>query len=369
MEKTHISIIGIRGYNSIYSGFETFVRQLVKGADKNRFSFSLFCRHYYQRKSIHGPNFKTVRIPSISDKYLETLIYVIFSTLFIIMNLNKTEIILLLGLANTPTIFLFRALGYKTIVNTDGLDWQRARWNWLGKFYLKFCERLVVLFADVIVCDSKAVLNYFSQKYSLKNLTFIPYGAKIRKLAPGRLLAKLDLQVNKYFYCCGRITPENSFEDVILAYQQVADRVGDYKCVIIGDSVYEDRYKNYLLNLAKHNKKIVFTGFLTVSEYEEVCSNALFYVETKGIGGTHPSLLEAMAFNKRIIARDIVYHREVLGNKAVYYKTRTELANKLSRFLLANNQSPKKSLYSDLLKGTYSWQKVIASYATLFYKL
>ena len=155
---------------------------------------------------------------------------------------------------------------------------------------------------------------------------------------PGRILEKFKLKPYRYIHFVGRLTPENCVEDLILAFKSTHT---NYKCVIIGDSVYEDRYKKYLKEIAQTDDRIIFTGFLKGTSYEEICSNSGLYVETKSAGGTHPSLLEAIAFGNFVIAKDKGEIQEVLK----------------ANFWLYSNQSGYKSLRSYLKK--YFKQKVI----------
>ncbi|MBI3366580.1 DUF1972 domain-containing protein [Candidatus Roizmanbacteria bacterium] len=358
---SRIGIIGIRGYGVIYSGFETFVRYLVEKSNKRKFYYCLFCRNPYQFSKFPGKNYSLVSVPTVKNKYLETPCYSLFSN--IIGLFKKLDVVLYLGLVHAPFIFIQKMFGRKIIINTDGLDWQRKRWNFLGKFYLKTCEQLAVIFADVIICDSQTISQYFKKKYSQKNIVYIPYGSEINIRRSGSLLKKLNLEPKKYIHFVGRLTPENCVEDLIKAFKKIGTSL---KCVIVGDSVYENDYKKCLLQLAGGDKRIVFTGFLSGKDYEELCSNSALYVETKGVGGTHPSLLEAVAFRNPIIAKNVSFHKEVLGEYALYYANPNQLATKIKRFLNHKTTLIKKSiLLREKVSQRYSWKKVIKEYEEL----
>lgn len=357
-----IGIIGIRGYNVIYSGFETFVKWLVEKSNKRKFYYYLFCRSSYQFSCFPDKNYSLIPISTIENKYLETPFYSLLSNITTLF--KKIDAVLYLGLVNTLFIFIQKLLGRKIIVNVDGLDWQRKRWNVWGKIYLKICEQLSVLLADVIVADSKTIYYYFKKKYYPKKLVYIPYGTEVKIRKPGKTLKNFCLKAKKYIHFVGRLTPENCIEDLILAFRKIKTH---YKCVIIGDSVYEDRYKKYLLDLAKEDQRIIFTGFLYGKNYEEVCSNSALYIETKEVGGTHPSLLEAVAFGNPIIAKNIGFHKEVLEEYALYYTRSDELAKKIKNFLNHKTILIKKSiLLREKVRQRYSWKVVIKQYEELF---
>ena len=357
-----IAIIGIRGYNVIYGGFETFVSFLVERSNKRKFYYYLFCRKSYQFSKYSGKNYTLISIPTIENKYLETLIYSFFSTIAGLF--KKLDSILYLSVAHAPFIFIQKLLGRKIIINVDGLEWQRKRWNFLGQVYLKLCERLAVLLADIIVCDSQTIFRYFKKRYNPNSIVYIPYGAEVNIRKPGRILKEFRLKSKNYIHFVGRLTPENCVEDLIIAFKKIET---DYKCVIVGDSVYEDDYKKYLLQLAGGDKRIVFAGFLYGKDYEELCSNSALYMETKEVGGTHPSLLEAIGFGNPIIAKDISFHKEILGGYALYYTDPDELATKIKNFLNHKTVLIKKSiLLREKVSQRYSWKRVVKEYEELF---
>lgn len=360
-----IGVIGIRGYDVIYSGFETFIKNLLNKSNKKDFYYYLYSRKTYQKEKITKENFSTILVPNINNKYLETPFYSLIANLISLF--IRIDVILYLGFVNSSFIILQKIARRKIIVNADGLDWQRKRWSIFGKLYLKLCEKLTVLFANVIVCDSKTVYQYFSNKYKLKNLVYIPYGTNITIRKTINTLNKYDLISKKYIHFVGRLTPENGVEDLIYAFKQIKT---DYKCVIVGDSIYEDKYKKYLIKLAGDDKRIVFTGFLKGIDYEEICSHSLLYVETKSVGGTHPSLLEAIAFGNFIIAKNLNFHRETLGRNALYYnsiKGDKELVEKIKYFLI----NKKKVLFEHVTEKNsfikiYTWQKIVKMYEKIF---
>ncbi|OGK36247.1 hypothetical protein A3A93_05875 [Candidatus Roizmanbacteria bacterium RIFCSPLOWO2_01_FULL_38_12] len=360
-----IAIFGIRGYQIIYSGYEIFTEKLVNLSNKTDFFYILYTRSKYQKKTNNSANnFQISIMPTVRGKYLETPFYAFFTTLNSLV--KPINIILYLGTANTLFIFLQKLLNRKTIVNTAGIDWGKKRWSLFGRWYLFFCEKLTVWFADIIVCDSQSVLNYYKKKYHLKNLIFIPYGTDVKSRKSGKTLKKLKLESNKYIYVVGRFSPENCQEDVINAFKKIKT---NFKCVIIGDSFYEDKYKSYLYKLAKNDKRIVFTGILNRNQYEEIASNSYAYVETKSIGGTHPSLLEAMAFGKPVIAKDIEENKEVVDKNGYLYSRAkpSSLTNQLEYLLINVNNAQKKALDGKKrVKTLYNWQLVIRNYEYIF---
>ncbi len=364
-----VAVFGLRGYGVIYSGYETFAKFLVTKSNKEQFFYHLFGRSRYKKyeQTNKGDNFQTIHVATAKGKHLETFTYnftATFSSLF-----QGIDIVLYLGTANTLFIFIQKVLGRKIIVNTAGVDWKKKRWSFIGKLYLFLCEKLTVLFADIILCDSKTVMSYYKRTYHKKNLVYIPYGAEVTKREPSGLLQKLGIESNRYFYTVGRISPENCFEDIILAFRKVKT---DFNCVIIGNSIYEDNYKNHLKKLAGNDDRIVFAGFQKEKNYEEICSNALSYIESKSIGGTHPSLLEAIAFGKPVIAKDIPENTEVIGDSAFLYQNNDldSLSEMISYVIHNKNIAHKKTKQAKaILDSRYNWEEIIKNYEQQFHSL
>lgn len=364
MKKTTIGIIGTKGYGVIYSGFETFVKNLVDKTS-NYFYFYLFSRSNYERKASEKNNFKDITLPVVKGKYLETPVYALFSTIYSLF--LSLDVILYLSVANTPFLWLQRLRKRKVLVNVDGLDWKRARWSLLGKIYLRICELISIRFSDIIIADSKYISTYYKKTHNLVNVKYIAYGADLNSKKNKTILKKFNLRGNDYFLFVGRLVPENKVEDLLQAFLKLKT---NYKCVIVGEAFYEDKYKKKLLAIAKSDKRIIFTGILRDSEYTEMVKNAYCYVETKTVGGTHPSLLEAMLCAKFIIARNIPEHKEVLHDAGVYFLNShpiNDLYKKMQYYL--NRPKIVKEMSQLTLKRVkkyYNWKTVINEYQNLF---
>lgn len=360
----HVAVIGIRGYGTIYSGFETFVKKLVEHSSES-LRYTLYVRNAYQKDIKTTRQLRLICLLTIKNKFFETLWYTFLAhvhSLFI----RDIDTVLYLGVANTPFIFLQKIFGRKVIVNSDGMDWQRKRWFPFGQLYLRICEYITVLLADIIICDSQTILKYFKKKYNVENAVFIAYGADIKSKPAPTSLKRFGLKQRQYFLTSGRLTPENEIEDLIKAFRGIKTI---YRCVIIGDSIYEDDYKAYLHKLAEGDPRIIFTGFLQRQEYDEISSCPYMYIETKGVGGTHPSLLEMMAKGNAIISKDIEEHKEVLLNTALYYNKNEgyrSLQRCMEKALNGYEISHLGEAAQERVKDVYSWQEIVRQYESLF---
>ncbi len=368
-----ISIIGIRGIPVIYSGFESFAENLATSLVKKNFRVYVYCRLPYvnvKRKQYKKVNL--ISLPTIRSKNLESFIHSFLSTIHTIIFI-RPQIIYYLGVGNALFTFIPRLFGARTFINVDGLDWRREKWGKIASFYLRISEYLATILPSVTVTDSLYMKNYYLTHYGKKTI-YIPYGFDKKLLTIGRgiedkVLKQYNIKKNKYFVWVGRIVPDNHLEELIYAFRKLKT---NYKCVVIGDDIYKSSYKRFIFDLAKENKRIVFTGFLSKDRYALLVRNALCYVETKRSGGTHPSLIEAIGMTKTIIANDNKSNRGILKTSGFFYspKNFSNLSNILkllkdSYWLNKNSKTVKKRL-KEIIKNEYYFSEILQKYLKLF---
>lgn len=364
MLTTRIGIIGTRGFGVIYSGFETLVSQLVKESADNYF-YVLFSREGYKGKRVDTSNARNIILPTLKNKYFETPLYAFISTVYSLF--LPLDTVLYLSVANTPFLLMQKLRKRKIIVNVDGFDWKRTRWSFIGRAYLKLFEAICVKTADIIIADSKSVYNYYKKTHQLNNIVHITYGANVTIRKPGTTLKRYKLKKNNYFLFVGRFVPENMVEEVIIAFRKLET---DHKLVIVGDAFFENNYKKKIINLSNSDKRVILTGILEGKDYEEICSNAFCYVETKTVGGVHTSLLEAMAFGNCIIAKNLPEHREALSNTALYYKVNNPVQSlrQKMRYVIFNRDKRNQLANSARrrVNEKYQWKNIVNEYENLF---
>lgn len=364
--KLRIAIVGTRGIPANYSGFETCVEELGARLVKRGYEVVVYCRsHHIKINDKFYKGMRLVKLPTIQNKYFDTIVHTFLSTLHV--SFWKFDIVLIFIAGNSPVSFIPRLTGAKVILNVDGLDWKRKKWNMLAKKYIQSAEYLATIFPNGIVTDSKVIEKYYLEKYR-KNSTYIAYGADVVKVAPGRYLKKFGLQERKYILFVGRLVPENCVHHLVEAFEGIETNL---KCVIVGDAPYA---KTYIQSLkSTKNPNIIFTGYLFGEGYRELCSNAGLFVETSEVGGTHPALLEAMGFGNCVIVNNTPENLETIEDAGFSYngkKGGTDLQGQLKK-LISNlglvNFYRKKG--QERVKRFYSWEKVTDKYESLFLEL
>lgn len=368
-----VAIMGTRGIPANYGGFETFAEELSKRLIAAGAEVTVYCRRPFFKRIETPATFNGVRLryaPTIMHKYLETPLHAFFSFLDLIF--HRVDVVLLCNAANAPFAWIVRLLGIPLVINVDGIERKRAKWSALGKLWYRLGEICAVLFASRIVADAESIRVYYREKYTVET-TVIGYGAVAVPLPAGPVLEKLAVEAGKYILYVSRLEPENNALGVIHAYQQARTEL---PLVIVGDAPYAAEYKQALLQAAAAientpigKKRVVFAGFQFGAAYRELRSHCAIYIQATEVGGTHPALVEAMAYGNPTIANDVPEHREVLADGGLYYPYNdfTALGGILDQLLLSTGLRHELIERARARVAThYTWDGVTAQYLKLF---
>jgi len=367
-KKIKIALLGTRGVPASYSGFETCVEQLGKRLVERGHEVTVYGRsHHIKYKQPFYEGMRLINLGTIANKYLDTIVHSLFSSIHALF--QKYDIALYFIAGNSPVTWIPRIVGTKTILNVDGLDWKREKWPPLAKKYIQFAEFLATKLPNAYLTDSVVVQNYYKDRFK-STPPYIPYGSDVRQLPPGKVLDKYGLEKDKYILFVGRLVPENCAHHLIDAFM---DLKTDLKCVIVGDAAYADEYIKSLKHKAKDDSRIVFPGYVFGDGYHELGSNALIFVETSGVGGTHPALTEAMGFGNCVIAHNTPENLETIGDAGFSYDGKHG-ADSLKLVLEKLIDTPNviveyKARAQNRANVKYSWELVTDSYEQFFFNL
>ena len=244
------------------------------------------------------------------------------------------------------------------LVNMDGLEWKRTKYNRLTRTFLKKAEGLAVKHADRLIADSPAIAYYINNKFS-KKATYIPYGASSFNDPDPGLLKKFSVNPFEYSMLVARMEPENNIETIIKGFLE-ADQ-NEYLLIVGNPSnaFGKKMVNNYKDQRIRFAGTIYDTGTLNNLRY-----HSRIYFHGHSVGGTNPSLLEAMACNCNIIAHDNEFNRAVLGSCADYFSSDTSLANCIREFN-ANKSETRKKANQIKIREQYNWINIIDAYERL----
>ncbi len=361
-----IAMIGTRGIPASYGGFETCAEELGARLAARGHDVTVYCRsHHIQYAEPMYRGVRLVKLPTIANKYLDTITHTTLSTLHALG--QRYDVVLMFIAGNSPVSFLPRLAGQRVVLNVDGLDWKRQKWPPPAKRYIQFAEWLATKLPDSVVTDSKQVREYYRERWNAET-TYIAYGADVERAAPGEFLAKFGLEPRGYVLFVGRLVPENCAHHLVNAFKQLRT---DMPCVIVGDAPYANAYIQELKASAGRN--VIFTGYLFGQGYRELSSHAYAFVETSEVGGTHPALLEAMAFGNCVVVNDTRENLETLGDAGLQYsgaRGAEHLAQVLQELLDNPTRAEEyRCRAQERVKKYFSWDVITDEYEALFKRM
>ncbi|RCW30036.1 DUF1972 domain-containing protein [Marinilabilia salmonicolor] len=355
-----IGIIGTRGIPNYYGGFEQFAEYLSEILVGKGHNVSVYNSHYhpYQQKEWKGV--KIIHKYDPEEKIGTTGQFLYDLNCILDTRRRHFDIILQLGYTSSSVWGGFLPSKAKVVTNMDGLEWKRTKYSKLVQKFLLYAEKLGVKHSDYLVSDSIGIQKYLKNKYNVES-TFIPYGSHNVKFFSKKVLEKFSLDAFNFSLLIARLEPENSIE-VILDGVEEADDTAPF--LVIGN--YDTKYGRYLKKKFSHCNKIRFIGGLyDIDKLNSLRFYAKVYFHGHTVGGTNPSLLEAMGSKALICANDNVFNRSVLGDDALYFQTVkdvkdiVELEDVIERSFFVENNFKK-------IEEQYSWERIVAQYEDLF---
>jgi glycosyltransferase involved in cell wall biosynthesis len=366
-----IAIMGTRGVPARYGGFETFAEELGARLAERGHDVTVYCRSHVMesdRREYRGMRLRV--LPAVRHKYLDTVSHTALSVLDGLP--RRFDIALICNNANAPFALVPRLGGAKVVLNVDGLEWQRNKWNRLGRLYYRACAWLAPKLPIVLVSDARVIARWYEKRFG-KATVYIPYGSDAQHVPAGPTLADLGLEPGRYLLYVSRLEPENHADTVIAGYAAAGGLAAlGMPLVVVGDAPYATEYKARLEAMGAITPGVTFTGYIFGAGYNELQSNANLYIQATEVGGTHPALVEAMGRAASIVANDVPEHREVLGDAGRYYERND--ADDLGRILreLVGDDSARAALGAaarERVQAEFSWDRVTYDYETLFERM
>ena len=361
-----VGILGTRGIPANYGGFETFAEELAVRLVRRGHRVTVYGRSHFVDPKLTA--YKGVRLrvlPAIRHKYLETVSHTalsVFSAFF-----RGYDVCLVCNAANAFLCWLPRLAGQKVVLNVDGIERKRKKWNWAGRTFHRMGEFLAVRFPDCFVTDARTTQEYYRRRYGRKS-PFIPYGAPVGRLKSRKVLLELGLEANRYLLFVSRLEPENNAHRVIRAYRESGV---DLPLVVVGDAPYNRPYIDQLRQLAG-GANVLLPGAIYGQGYRELLSHCRCYVYGGEIGGIHPGLLEAMGAGCLVLVNDIPENREAVGDAGLFYPFNQE--TRLARLMGGICGRPEdyrefREAAQERVRRRFDWERITEQYEKLFYGL
>ena len=372
-EKLNIAMFGQKRIPSREGGVEIVVEELctrmvAQGHNVtcyNRGGHHVSGSEYDSKRLKEYKGIKLKTVPTIEKKGLAAVSSSFFAALCCAF--GKYDVVHIH--AEGPAFFCWlpKLFHKRVIVTVHGIDWQREKWkSGFGSKFIHKGEKNAVKYADEIIVLSKGVQDYFEKIYGRKTV-FIPNGVSNHiERKPQIIKNKFGLDKDEYILFLGRLVPEKGIKYLIEAFKQVDT---DKKLVIAGGSSDTSEFENEMKELAKEDKRILFTGFVQGQELEELYSNAYVYALPSDLEGMPLSLLEAMSYGNCCLVSDIPECAEVVEDKALIFK-KADVKDLQSKLQDACDHSEKvdahKKQAADFICSKYNWDEIVQATLKLY---
>lgn len=383
----HVFIVGSKGIPGNYGGYETFVDKLTEYHQNNpNLKYHVACKAKDTKTfEYHNADCFDVKVPSIGPA--QAIYYDVAALNQCVKYIKQHDIqhpiVYILACRIGPFASHFQRvihkLGGKLYINPDGHEWMRAKWSAPVRKYWKISEQLMTKHCDLLICDSKNIEKYIHDEYGKYNpkTTFIAYGAETRKSKltgdDPKLTAwykERGLSPKSYYLVVGRFVPENNYETMIREFMKSHSKRDFALITNVSDKFLEELKEKTHFD---QDSRIKFVG--TVYDKEllmKIRENAYGYFHGHEVGGTNPSLLEALGSTDLNLLLDVGFNREVAEDAALYWNKQP--GNLASLIDQADNMNAgeitelgEKS--SQRVVEAYSWQHIADEYKQLFKKL
>ena len=359
----NIAILGTRGIPNNYGGFEQFAEFLSVGLVERGHRITVYSssNHDYKKKDYKGVIIKHIYDPEDKVGTVGQFIYDFFSILD--TRDKKFDVILQLGYTSSSVFYKLHPKTSIIVTNMDGLEWKRTKYSKNTQKFLQWAESLAVKNSNYLVSDSVAIQKYIEKKYNTHS-RYIPYGATLFSNPQKAILKKYNLVEGKYNLLIARLEPENNIEMILDGF---VHSVSSDTFIVIGGRRTE--FAKYLQKKYLPYENIRFLdGVYDISVLNNLRFFCRFYFHGHSVGGTNPSLLEAMASSALICAHENEFNRAILGDDAFYFSTIYDVAMLLKKSFSASSHLYIQNNRDKILKS-FQWSQIIELYEDMFLEL
>ena len=355
-----IAILGTRGIPNHYGGFEQFAEFFSVYLAEKGHEVSVYNSHNhpFQEKTFRGVHIIHQNDP---EHKLGTFGQFLYDFNCIIDSRKRNfDIILQLGYTSNSVWFFLLPKKPVIITNMDGLEWKRSKYSKSVQQFLKFAERLAAVSSDYLVADSLGIQKFLKKQYG-KESTYIAYGAHPFSEPDESVLEAYNVKNYGYNMIMARFEPENNLDMVL---EGVALKPDETPILVIGN--HNTKYGKYLKDKFRSHTNIRFIGGVyNLQHLNNLRFYSNLYFHGHSVGGTNPSLLEAMASQALVIAHNNDFNRGVLKDNAYYFANPQEVQKILGTIKKNDNLQLVRNNFEAIVTD-YNWDKINGEYLQLF---
>ncbi|MCH8908869.1 MAG: glycosyltransferase [Candidatus Heimdallarchaeota archaeon] len=358
-----ISFVGTKGIPARFGGLEVLVEEISKRLAVKKYRI----RVYTENNTVSGKpsssffGVNLVKIPSLNIPFLQKIGREVFTLLKELT--NKADVIHIHGYSFLVPIW--KLLGFKVILSTDGLEWKRKSYGRFGRKVVYLSYKISSLFADICTFDARFVKSYYKTRWNISG-PFITYGIKDyddKKFD----LGTLGLKKNNYFLFVGRLVPEKGIGNLVQIFNGIKNP--NRKLVILGKDPLGGKYERYLKRIASKNVRFMEPVF--GSAYKSIVKNCYIQIRPSidNSEGINPSLIEAIYFGAPLLVSDVPQNQEALGQYGYYFKANDYETLKNTIEEIDQNEKIEQPRVHELAlfaKKRYNWDKTIEIHEKMY---
>lgn len=356
-----IRILGIRGVPAAHGGFETFAEHLAVFLVEKGWRVIVYCQQM-GRGEIYEDSWEGVHRINIPVNRTGPASTVIFDWIATRHAARYADTCLTLGYNTAAFCTFLRLRGIPNVINMDGVEWSRAKWNFYERAWLWLNERIGCKIGDHLVADHPKIQDHLAKQVDRSKISVIAYGSDSVTTASVSHLSAFGLAAGNYLTLIARPEPENNILEMVSAFSRKKREV---KLVVLGDYQKSNGYHQAVL--ARASEDVIFPGAIyEKSVVQALRFHSLAYLHGHTVGGTNPSLVEALGCGNAVIAHDNDFNRWVAADAAMYFDDQASFASQLDALLdpgfdLSRLQAAARRRYAE----AFSWEHILSEYEAL----
>lgn len=354
-----VSVIGIVGLPANYGGFETLTENL---ASDPRLKLTVYCSsNSYEHKVKTYKNAELVYIP-LKANGIQSILYDQICILHSALKGQKK--ILVLGVSGA-VIFPFIRLFFpsiRIITNIDGIEWQREKWNKLAKSFLKFSEKIAIRYSNIVISDNDAIRDYITTKHKAHS-EVIAYGGDQHISKKGELESDTQNLEHDYALSICRIEPENNVDLILNAFSEAKT----LKIKFVGNWNVSEYASKLKIKFQDDPFIEIIDAVYDAKVIHNLRKDCFVYIHGHSAGGTNPSLVEIMHYDKTVIAFECMYNISTMRNKGLFFDNKNSLIATLQTLPQTNMKKIGIEL-GNIARESYTWKTVCDKYYSLLKK-
>lgn len=357
-----IGILGSRGIPNRYGGYEQFAQYLSQGLVQRGHEVWVYSSslHPYQKATWEGVHLIHQYDP---EDRLGTFGQFVYDFYCLRDAANRNfDILLQLGYTSSAVFYPLWPSDTINFMHMDGLEWKRTKYNAAVRWFLKQMESWAARQADWCVADSVVIQERVQQVYH-RNAFFIPYGAKTNPAFQKEHLEAFQVEADAYYLLIARFVPENNIELIVKGFLESQT---EYPLLLVGN--HKNAFGQYLVKNYKHQQIRFLGSIYDQAQLDSLRGFAKAYFHGHSVGGTNPSLLEAMACRVPILAHQNDFNCAVLGEDALYFEEEKGVIEAIATVELGKFETAFTTNNFEKIQQQYQWQHIIDTYESSFQK-